>query len=93
MAVFTRFAFRPTEDDLSRITCHYSSTLKKIMHLYICKIPSGKKLICSGFTQIRVMTLERVSNELYTNPEDFAVETEEAINLIGSLKDTSEGAS
>jgi len=92
MAVFTRFSFRPTEDDLSKVTCHYASSLKKIMHLYICKIPSGEKLRCSGYTQIKVMTLERVCNELYSEPENFTLATEEAINLISGLKSLSRGA-
>jgi hypothetical protein len=92
MAVFTRFAFRPSPDDLSKIACHYSLALKKLMHLYICKIPSGVELKCSGYTEIRIMTLERVCNELFSEPENFTIATEEAINLISGLKQKSRGA-
>ena len=89
--VFTKFAFRPTEDDLSQVTCHYASTLEKIMHLYICKIPSGRRLECSMHTRIRILTLERICNELLSDPQDFTPETEKAINLISGLK-TASGA-
>jgi len=92
MGVFTRFAFRPDPDDLSHITCNYALKLNRVMHLYICKIPSGEKLICSGNTQVRVLTLERLCNELYTEPEAFTIETESAINLISGLNTKSKGA-